>query len=43
MIMSAQPIARGAIADPPSTVSPIVRTRKKVPMNSVTRDFITVW
>jgi hypothetical protein len=36
MIMSEQPIASGASGVPPSTVRPIVSTRKNVPMNSVT-------
>src|SRR5918999_6129073 len=38
--MSAAPIAMGAIGVPPSTHSPMVSTRKNVPMNSVTYLFI---
>jgi hypothetical protein len=33
--MSTAPMASGAIGVPPSTDSPIVRTRKNVPMSSV--------
>ena len=35
MIINEQPIANGAMATPCVTVSPIVRTKKKVPINSV--------
>ena len=35
MIISEQPIAKGAMATPCVTVRPIVITRKKVPINSV--------
>src|ERR1043166_306363 len=46
MTMSAAPIASGGMtpAPPPITVSPMVRTRKKVPMNSAMYFFIClVW
>ena len=35
MIINEQPIANGAMATPWVTVRPIVRTKKKVPINSV--------
>jgi hypothetical protein len=34
--MSIEPIARGALAMPAMTTMPMVKTRKKVPINSVT-------